>query len=78
VQPSEELLKAVETLSEKSGFPFQISPEPVPGTSLFVVHTPDHGLSPGIHGHESVLGFRAPFNFPDAAPEDSFLSFPST
>jgi hypothetical protein len=76
VQPSEELLKAIEKLSEKSGYPFQISPEPVPGTSLFVVHTPDHGFRPEYTVTRGVLGFRAPFNFPDAAPEDSFFVIP--
>lgn len=74
--PSEELLKAVEALSEKSGYGFQISGEPVPGTSLFVVHTVDHPFRPEYTIPRGVLGFRAPFNFPDAAPEDSFFIAP--
>ena len=77
VQPSDELLEAVRQLSEKSGHPFQISPEPVPGTSLFVVHTPDHGFRPEYTVTRGVFGFRAPFNFPDAAPEDSFFIIPA-
>src|SRR5262245_23547470 len=75
--PSEELLKAVETLSEKSGYRFQISGEPVPGTSLFVVHTVDHPFRPEYTIPRGILGFRAPLNFPDAAPEDSLFIAPA-
>ena len=77
MQPSDELLKAVEALSEKSGYRFQISDEPVPGTSLFVVHTDDHAFRPEYTVLRGILGFRAPSNFPDAAPEDSFFIAPA-
>jgi hypothetical protein len=76
VHPSEELLAAVKQLSEKSGHPFEISPDPVPGTTLFVVHTLDHPFRPEYTVAKGVFGFRAPFNFPDAAPEDSFFIAP--
>src|ERR1700691_2804129 len=76
VQPSDELLAAIKQLSAKSGHPFQISTEPVPGTSLFVVHTPDHAFRAEYTVTRGVLGFRAPFNFPDAAPEGAFFVIP--
>ena len=75
--PSEELRQAVEALSAKSGYPFQISAEPVPGTSLFVVHTDDHPFRAEYTVLRGVLGFRTPSNFPDAAPEDSFFIAPA-
>lgn len=75
--PSEELLRAVQTLSEKSGYFFQISGETVPGTNVFVVHTLDHPFRPEYTVPRGVLGFRVPFNFPDAAPEDSFFIAPA-
>ena len=74
VQPSEELLEAVRQLSEKSGHPFQISLEPVPGTSLFVVHTPDHEFRPEYTVVRGVFGFRAPFNFRTRRPRIRFSS----
>lgn len=77
VQPSDELLKAVVSLAEKSGHAFQISPQPVPGTSLFVVHSPNHPFRPEYTVTQGVFGFRVPFNFPDAAPEDSFFIIPA-
>jgi len=76
VPPSEELLKAVANLGEKSGHVFQISPEVVPGTNLFVVHTADHPFSQEYTVTSGPLGFRVPSNFPDAAPEDSFFITP--
>jgi hypothetical protein len=76
VQPSDELLKAVAELTQKSGHRFEISPEPVPGTSMFVIHTLDHGFRSEYTVTKGVLGFRAPYNFPDAAPEDSFFIMP--
>ena len=72
-KPSELLLKAVAELSAKSGHEFQISPEPVPSTNLFVVHTLNHEYRPEYTIPSGPLGFRVPFNFPDAAPEDSFF-----
>ena len=75
---SEELVKAVADLGEKSGHIFQISPEVVPGTNLFVVHTVDHTFRPEYNVTKGVLGFRVPSNFPDAAPEDSFFILPDT
>ena len=73
VEPSDILLEAVKDLSAKSGCTFQISPTPVPGTQLFVVHTPQHEYRPEYTIPSGGLGFRVPFNFPDAAPEDSFF-----
>jgi hypothetical protein len=77
VQPSELLLLAVEELSEKSGHRFHISPSPVCNTNLYVVHTEDHPFRPEYTFPLGVLGFRVPFNFPDAAPEDSFFVAPA-
>lgn len=73
MQPSELLLQAVTDLSARSGHTFHISPEPVPGTSLFVVHTDHHEFRPEYTITSGVLGFRIPSTFPDAAPEDSFF-----
>ncbi len=73
MQPSEILLEAVQDLSARSGHTFQISPTPVPGTQLFVVHTLQHEYRPEYTIPSGGLGFRIPFNFPDAAPEDSFF-----
>lgn len=73
MQPSEVLLEAVKDLSARSGHTFQISPTPVPGTQLFVVHTQEHEYRPEYTLPSGGLGFRVPFNFPDAAPEDSFF-----
>lgn len=78
VLPSNDLLNAVADLQERSGYVFQISPEVVPGTSLFVVHTVDHPFRPEYTIRSGVLGFRVPSNFPDAAPEDSFFITPIT
>ncbi|HWY70331.1 MAG TPA: hypothetical protein VNX88_16805 [Terriglobales bacterium] len=71
--PSELLLQAVAELSARSGHVFHISPEPVPGTSLFVVHTENHEYRPEYTITSGPLGFRVPFNLPTAAPEDSFF-----
>jgi len=76
VEPSSFLLQAVEELSQKSGYPFQISAVPVPGTGLFVVHTPAHPFRSEYTVAQGALGFRTPFNFPDAGPEDSFFIIP--
>lgn len=73
LQPSDLLLQAVTELSARSGHEFYISPEPVPGTSLFVVHTNSHEYRPEYTISSGALGFRVPFNFPDAAPEDCFF-----
>ena len=78
VPPFEDLLKAVADLGERSGYVFQISPEVVPDTNLFVVHTLDHPFRPEYTVTNGVLGFRVPSNFPDAAPEDSFFIMPFT
>ena len=77
MKPSDLLLQAVEELSEKSGHRFHISPEPVPNTNLYLVHTEDHPFRPEYTIRTGVFGFRVPFNFPDAAPEDSFFIAPS-
>ena len=77
VEPSEQLLKAVRELGEKSGHSFQISPQPVPGTTLYVVHAPDHDFRPEYTVARGILGFRVPANLPDAAPEDSFFILPA-
>ena len=72
-KPSDLLVQAVAELSARSGHTFQISPEPVPGTSLFVVHADNHEYRPEYTITSGDLGFRVPFNFPDAAPEDCFF-----
>ena len=77
VPPSDDLLKAVADLGERSGYVFQISPEVVPGTNLFVVHTVDHPFRPEYTVTKGVLGFRVPSNLPDAAPDHSSSSCPS-
>jgi len=38
----------------------------------------DHPFRPDYTVTNGVLGFRAPSNFPDAAPEDSFFIMPIT
>lgn len=76
--PSEDLLKAVQTLGERSGYVFQISPDVVSGTNLFVVHTAEHPFRSDYTVPGGVFGFRVPANFPDAAPEDSFFILPTT
>lgn len=73
VQPSEILLQAVADLSARSGHAFHVSPQPVPRTNLFVVHTDHHDYRAEYTVTSGALGFRIPFNFPDAAPEDSFF-----
>jgi len=72
-EPSELLREAVAELSARSGLEFQISPEPVPDTNIFVVHTLNHEYRPEYTIASGPLGFRVPFNFPDAAPEDCFF-----
>jgi hypothetical protein len=72
-KPSDQLVQAVAELSARSGYTFQISPEPVAGTSLFVVHAENHEYRPEYTISSGGLGFRVPFNFPDAAPEDCFF-----
>ena len=74
---SEELLRAVADLSERSGHVFAISPQVVPGTNLYVVHTNDHELRSLYTVERGILGFRVPSNFPDAGPEDSFFIAPA-
>ena len=76
MEPSSELKDAVRELSEQSGHPFSISPRPVTGTSLFVIHTDNQPFRPGYTMPSGVFGFRVPFNFPDAGPEDSFFIGP--
>ena len=75
--PSEELARAVADLSERSGHAFQISPQVVPGTNLYVVHTHDHEFRTSYTVERGVLGFRVPATFPDAGPEDSFFIGPA-
>jgi len=77
VPRSEELLRAVTELSDRSGRAFEISPQPVPGTSLYVVHTNAHEFRPEYTVPSGVLGFRVPSNFPDAGPEDAFFILPA-
>jgi hypothetical protein len=76
-RPSDVLIQAVAKLSEESGRTFKISDEPVPNTQLFVVHTENHEFRPEYTVVSGTLGFRVPFNFPDAAPEDSFFIIPA-
>lgn len=78
MQTTEALKAAVEELSQKSGHKFLISEQPVPGTSLFVVHTDHHPFRPEYTVSSGILGFRVPSNFPDAGPEDSFFIAPTT
>lgn len=75
--PSEHLVNAVRELSERSGHNFQISPISVTNTNLFVVHTYTHTFRPEYTVQAGVLGFRVPFNYPDAAPEDAFFIAPA-
>jgi hypothetical protein len=77
VPASEELVRAVADLSERSGYAFTISPQVVPGTNLYVVHTSDHEFRSLYTVERGVLGFRVPSNFPDAGPEDSFFIAPA-
>jgi hypothetical protein len=77
VAASEELTHAVEDLSVRSGQAFEISPQPVPGTSLYVLHTNDHEFRSEYTITSGVFGFRVPANFPDAGPEDSFFILPA-
>jgi hypothetical protein len=77
VGASEEIVSAVADLSKGSGHAFQISPEVVPGTNLYVVHTNDHEFRAAYSVERGVLGFRVPGNFPDAGPEDSFFLAPA-
>lgn len=74
---SEELLRAVADLSERSGHAFEISPQVVPGTNLYVVHTNGHEFRPAYTVERGILGFRVPGSFPDAGPEDSFFIAPA-
>lgn len=74
---SEEIVAAVADLSERSGHTFQISPEVVPGTNLYVVHTNEHDFRAAYNVERGVLGFRVPGSFPDAGPEDSFFIAPA-
>jgi hypothetical protein len=75
--PSETLTNAVNELRERSGYPFQLSPDPVPGTGLFVVHTDDHPFRAEYTISRGTFGFRVPLNFPDAGPEDAFFIAPA-
>lgn len=77
VPASEELARAVDDLSERSGHAFQISPQAVSGTNLYVVHTNDHEFRAAYTVERGILGFRVPGNFPDAGPEDSFFIAPA-
>lgn len=77
VEPSELLLRAVADLERKSGYRFSISPTPVPGTALFVVHTAEHPFRAEYTTKSGVLGFRVPVTFPDAGPEDAFFIAPA-
>ncbi|HKF48021.1 MAG TPA: hypothetical protein VKB38_11740 [Terracidiphilus sp.] len=72
-KPSELLAQAVSDLSARSGHQFEISPETVSGTNLFVVHTLAHEYRQEYTVPSGGLGFRVPFNFADAAPEDCFF-----
>lgn len=74
---SEELLRAVADLSERSRHAFEISSQVVPGTNLYVVHTNDHEFRHTYTVERGILGFRVPGNFPDAGPEDSFFIAPA-
>lgn len=77
MQPSDELRRAVEELTRASGYQFEVSEVPVPGTTMFVVHTNNHEFRPEYTSQSGVLGFRVPFNFPAAAPEDCFFVRPA-
>src|SRR6266481_518425 len=62
VPASEELLGALADLSERSGRRFEISPQIVPGTNLYVVHTNEHEFRSDYTVGQGVLGFRVPSN----------------
>jgi hypothetical protein len=63
VVASEEIVHAVADLSERSGHAFQISPQVVPGTNLYVVHANDHEFRAAYTVERGVLGFRVPGEF---------------
>lgn len=74
----EELRAAVAELSAKSGHSFHASDQPVPGTNLYVVYALDHPFPPHYTADKGTFGFRAPGNYPDAGPEDSFFLLPAS
>lgn len=76
--PSEILRKAVEELSARACLPFKISEDPVTGTQLYVVYTDEAEFPDKYTEKKGTLGFRVPYNFPDAPPEDSFFILPAT
>ena len=64
VQPSEELLKAVETLSEKSGHPLPDFSGASPRNKSVRGAYAGPWIPPGIHGHERRFGFPRTVQFP--------------
>jgi hypothetical protein len=66
----------VEKLSESSGHLFRTTPNPVEGTSLYVVYTENHPYPDKYSVSQGTFGFRVPHNFPDACPEDAFFIRP--
>src|SRR2546422_145641 len=66
VGASESILQAVRELSQKSGHTFEISPDTVPGTQMFVVHTSNHSFRLEYTAESGTFGFRVPANLPDA------------
>ena len=74
---SEEILTAVQDVSRKAGIPFTITEKMVEGTQLYVVYTPLHPFPDHYTVSCGTLGFRVPFNFPDASPEDCFFVLPA-
>lgn len=76
--PTDLLRAAVADLSARSGLPFTISEQPVTGTQLFVVYTDKFEFPQRYTVDLGTLGFRAPYNFPDAPPEDVFFVLPAS
>lgn len=76
--PSDFLRSAVEELTRRSGYTFAITAGYVEGTSLYVVYTTGHDFPERYTASSGVLGFRVPFNLPDAGPEDTFFIQPAS
>lgn len=77
--PHSDFLKAaVAELTRHSGCEFRITEGYVEGTNLFVVYALAHEFPEKYTVNSGTLGFRVPFNMPDAAPEDTFFIQPAT
>ena len=71
-----ELVAAVEDLCAKTGEKFEVTEKVVDGTEMHVVYVRNHPLPSRYSSASATFGFRVPFRFPDACPEDTFFIFP--